>query len=285
MIHLTTRRERIKQVTNLNTFGIDYSDILANSDLVRLIEKQEGDGPVTVMVHGYAWNPEAQGEDNPHSGQFLPWVNWTGEPGIGFAWYSSPSVFDAWRSGHLHPYHCAWARAGKSAARALARVLRACCYAHRPVRLVAHSLGSRVVVQALKLLTPMQARNVVCVLLLNGAEYTANARQLMTLHPDLEVRNVVVQSDFVLRFLGALFAPGPLYARVIGLHGLEGDVPASWRNITLDDPAVVDWASKRGWSIMGDNPWKISDHWHSFRWPGNHPFLRAVLRENALPPT
>lgn len=276
MTGVTANRSRLSSV---DYAGLERHDRLSLIDLVKLIEQVS---PQTVMVHGYNWEPDAEGADNPHVGQFGPWRLWAGDDALGFAWYSKPSWFDAWSRGCLHTYHRAWSIAGSDAAYGLGRLLTACQLAGNPVSLVGHSLGTRVITQALRQVDQSVSDDAVGrVVFLNGAEYVENARAMTLDHPNLPIYNVVVKSDAVLRFLGALFAPGPLYAPVIGLHGIP-DAPDSWQDVDLGDPAVIGWALARGWQIRGDNPWRFLDHWHSFRHPANQPFLTALLTERRL---
>jgi hypothetical protein len=237
-----------------------------------------------IAVHGFQYDPKAKGPNNP-ADFFSDMEGVAGRPVEGFAWYSVPFQLraarpltssvrfvrgwaGAWLHGHLHPYRYAWALALKAAAD-LAAFLEA---QPGPVDVVAHSLGSRVVLNALPLVSTGKVRRVV---LFNGAELASNAEELAP-RTSAAVLNIVVTCDRVLRWLGAR-CNGQATAWCIGTVGLHRR-PHTWRDLVLDDVEVRQRArSRRGWILRSDDPADLFDHSESYRYAGNADAVRAWL--------
>jgi len=217
------------------------------------------------MVHGFNYDPQATTRDNPYNYTFPLWEKMIGRPGYPHAWFSVPlnarNIWRAWRAGRWNRYRYAWDLAGDEA-----------IGINPPDRcdVVCHSLGTRVVLTAL-LTRALPVRRV---LLLNGAEYASRGLAVARKRPDVEFFNIVVPGDDVLNTL-ARFAPG-FGGAFVGNAGVE-DAPANWRDIRLDDPLVRAWGRTRRWSLAGDKPHQVSDHWYSFEHRGNWPLYRAIL--------
>lgn len=234
--------------------------------------------PRVILVHGYRWDAGSDGSDNPHLGQFPKWRDWAGADALGFGWQSKPTFCHAWDRSRMHPYHRAWDAAARVAGYALRRMLTG---ASAPVTLVGHSLGTRVILQALARGVPDGV--VPRVLLLNGAESVANARDVAGLMPGTRFYNVGTKNDRVLRYLGGLFSPGAFYERVIGLHGLGAEAPDNWREFWLDSPRHRRWAEAAGWDHKGSGVFGFGAHWASHEWAGNHPFLSRIVDGDRFP--
>lgn len=200
----------------------------------------------SAFVHGYNWD---HSEDDVQGTQYALWRQFVPLPAHGFIWDSAPSWWDAWRHGRAHTYHRAWDLAVEAGSEFRGLLLQA----EHPHVVVCHSLGSRVVMQALSRRPPVLL-NLRAVLVFNGAETSRNARMAALAYPGVSFHNVVVKSDDVLRLFGGLFTPGRIYEPVIGYHGLD-DPPPNWRDIDL--------------GAAGDNPDSVLDHWWSFRNPAN----------------
>ena len=210
----------------------------------------------SFLVHGYNWD---HAKDDVQGTQYALWRQFVPLPALGFAWNSSPSLWNAWRHGRIHPYHQAWDLADQAGT----RVMRLLAEATRPHIVVCHSLGSRVVMQAL-VQHPEELPNLRAVLIFNGAEATRNARVAALAHPEVKFHNVMVKSDRVLRLVGSLFTPGRIYEPVIGYQGLK-DPPSNWHSIDL--------------GAAGNNPDSALNHWWSFRNPANHSRWRELLAD------
>jgi pimeloyl-ACP methyl ester carboxylesterase len=233
-------------------------------------------GVKAVLVHGFNFDPTKANKHNPME-VFEKWRRWVPIPTFTFSWHSRPTVWEAWKGGDLFRYHKAWHDAEKAADALASFLLDLEC----PVVLIGHSLGSRVICQALVALQKREnvygRQNPVSrVILLNGAESSLNAAMCVAVNPEIDFYNIQVHTDWVLKVLGSLFTPGVFYQPVVGHHGLPDLLP-NWHDIILDDPATHEWGKQFGWDLKGDNPRKISDHWYSFTHEGNHGLLKALV--------
>lgn len=254
------------------------------------------DGPnaaPVVMVHGFEHDPAATSRDNPHVELYPKWrgtILPPGRPAFGFGWYSLPagaawprSIWEAWRHGRALTYRRAWDLAW-DAGNTLATIL---AQLGGPADLVAHSLGTRVALRAIRADPALPIRRM---LLLNGAEYAETARATAEGAPGhLRFYNVVVRADDVLGKLGRA-APG-FGGGFIGRVGLgallspTATAPDNWTDLELDRPVFKAWAQSRGWfHVAGDNPNGVGDHWHSYENPGNWPLYRELLAGADLAP-
>ena len=152
----------------------------------------------TILVHGFGFNLNGR---NPHKGVYKEWKKEIPGETIEFSWYSIPpgikNVLRSWIKGSLTRYGLAWKMAAK-AALSLAVTIEKTGHCN----ILCHSLGSRVVIQALKTM-PL---NVHRVLILNGAEMVDEAKSVAILNPHILFYNVVVREDDVLH-KARLFAP------------------------------------------------------------------------------
>ena len=242
------------------------------------------EGPPVIAVHGYRYDPQARNRNNPHLGTFRTWREQLlkGRETLGFGWYSAPAglgaVLRAWRHGRYNTYRWAWDLA-EDAGRALAQVILGL---NRPCEILCHSLGSRVVLGALRADNALPVTNVV---FMNGAELARTACRTAVANRHVRFVNLVVREDDVLARFGSVFAPkGGLYASVIGHGGLGLQAPTNWIDVALDAPEVQIWGAEHGWALRGDNPDSAGDHWFTFRHEGNHGLIRAALAGEPLEP-
>lgn len=210
----------------------------------------------SLLIHGYNWD---HSKDDVQGTQYALWRQFVPSPARGFLWNSAPSWWDAWAHERVHPYHRAWDLAEKAGE----EVAHYLWQTKNPHVVICHSLGSRVVIQALTQCI-WKCPSLRAVLIFNGAEASRNARVAAFVYPEVKFYNVVVKSDDVLRLAGGLFTPGKVYEPVIGYHGLSNP-PPNWRNIDL--------------GTAGDNPDSMRDHWWSFRNPANHSRWRELLAD------
>jgi len=174
----------------------------------------------------------------------------------------------------------------------------------RPIDFFCHSLGSRVVVQALYRLAAEAQRpgagelkallgRVGRVLIVGGAEYTAPARRMLAevrkVRPSgPAVYNFMARRDRVLGLLAQRFHPVELgLRRVVGLCGLTpGDQDPDWIDLQLDADAdgthpLNEWLKSRGLAVEGVHLTGVLNHWHYFTGARNMELFRAVLRDRA----
>lgn len=210
----------------------------------------------TVGVHGFQYDPK---DRNGADRNLWPlWAEICRPVGgfLGFGWYSYPvgpkAVWRAWKGGHWNRYYAAWADTDLAASR-LGEFIRDL---GRPVNLMAHSLGARVVLSALHHEPALPVRNVV---LISGADSVDHALEV---GPGLAFRcrvtNIVVPEDDVLDNLGEWFTPKLGQEAVIGRTMLGKKIGPHWTDVKMP---------KR----------KADDHWDAYRDPLNWNVLRAAL--------
>ena len=170
----------------------------------------------------------------------------------------------------------------------------------KPLDIYCHSLGSRVVVQALhqiavasrndKELSALLGR-VGRVLIVGGAEYALPAREMLA-----AVRaagpacptfyNFQARRDRILSLLAERFHPVALDLRqVIGRSGLgESEPDPNWIDLQLDTEAdgshpLNAWLKPRNLAVSGTHLTGLLNHWHYFSSPDNMQLFAAILRD------
>ncbi len=219
-----------------------------------------------VFVHGFRYDPRTFGPDHPEYHTYPRWREMLPDREVvPFEWFSNPNLWDAWCHKRWNHYRYAWDLAEQASERLVAIVM-----ASRPVDIICHSLGSRVVMQMLH-----RIGGVSKVLILNGAEYNTTGAKVALACPKIRFYNVVVPADDVLGTL-ARFAPGRGW-KFLGSHGVSGLM--NWHDLRLSSGHLpYAWAEAQGFPWpSGDNPRKISDHWYTFENENNWPLYRAVL--------
>ncbi len=249
-----------------------------STDEMKRLEISRWPTAITILIHGYSFDPMTTGPDNPFQNQYPIWKRALGKRGyVEFGWYSAPrsfpSIWSAWRSGHWTTYGWAWDLA-EQAGEALAQALS---LYDGEIVIVAHSLGSRVVNCALN---KLPVNRVSKVMFWNGADYIRNAERVAVRSTETRFLNIYCPDDTVLERLGDVFAPDS--GRCIGNDGLSEQAPRNWIDVDLDAPVYADWAEQLETITRGDNPYEVGDHWETFRYPGNWPLYRAFL--NDMPP-
>lgn len=233
-----------------------------------------------VFVHGFDHDPEDP--DNSalaENGAFTIWAGHLAERNkMPFEWYSGRAVkdvFKAWRAGYLTSYSWAYQKLAIDAAAVMAANRG---YLGQDV--ICHSLGSRVVLQALKCRPNMFRR----VIFLNGAETVDEALPVIKANRQTQFLNVHVSTDDTLDKMGAWFEPK------LGKHPCMGNKGLGFNpslkhliQIQLDDPqAQAHFSDRYGWQLEGDNPGNISDHLYSYLHAGNWPLYRYFLNNGRV---
>lgn len=210
-------------------------------------------------------------------------------------------------------YKQAYNRA-ETAAGVLVHTIRAAAGAvppDRPIDLFCHSLGSRVVVQALTQMADHERgllRRVGRVILVGAAEYTEEARAMLAAAgPDApSCYNFMGGRDRVLTHLAGRYHPvrPELHSRAVGHYGLEvKEVEPRWIDLQLDTGLagigrpvhrLNDWLRRRGLpearfgapvpkaplTVAGAAALGILNHWYYFD-AGNMALYAAILRDRA----
>ena len=172
----------------------------------------------------------------------------------------------------------------------------------RPIDFFCHSLGSRVVVQALHRLAAEAQKpgggelkallgRVGRVVIVGGAEYTAPTRRMLAAVRKVRPSgpsfyNFMARRDRVLGLLAQRFHPVELgLRRVVGLCGLTpGEQDPDWLDLQLDADAdgahpLNAWLKPRGLTVEGVHLTGVLNHWHYFTGAGNMEVFRAILRD------
>lgn len=226
-----------------------------------------------LMIHGYNHDP-GDPEHSPfrNGGNFDLWPKiFTDHECEPVPWYSAIQFKDTGKAllrGHHNTYRWSYIALAPQAAESLLHQVDG----RTGLDVVAHSLGTRVVLLALKQ-RPEAFRRV---LLLNGAEIWREAIPIIEGARDIEFLNIAVREDDVLARMGAKAAPGDGIKRCIGNGCPPGmrDLP-NFREIILDD--AYDQRGTRFPDLQGDGP-SYGDHSFSFLHGGNHELFRTFIR-------
>ena len=126
--------------------------------------------------------------------------------------------------------------------------------AGEPVSLMAHSLGSRVVLAALEHDPKLPVERA---LFMSGADSTKHAEAVARTVPKVKFTNFVVPGDGTLGLLGRLFTPTLGWEEVIGRQAIGGRIPAgNWRDVRLE---------------------RADDHWDAYKDEAYWPLIREAL--------
>ncbi len=232
-----------------------------------------------VLVHGYRYDTTRPGKNNPYETDFRYWrqeLEWVGDFEVNkvkeFGWYSAGgwrALFMAWSHGYLNTYRWAYSKLSMDAGRRLAAMSKK----YDKLDVVCHSLGSRVVLEAIRL-----GGNFGTVIILSGAEMVDVARPIVEDHPGIKFWNVLSRSDLAIDYLAEKFTPGKgiLHDRpAIGNDGIVGLF--NCRNVVLDDLNTKQVAMTMGWDLIGDDPNSSIDHRISHEHHGNWKMYRTML--------
>jgi hypothetical protein len=273
--------------------------------------------PVKLMLHGYDYDPRHAGDTdhdpftlvygvpgaNGLNGRlsWLPLVeefdqngNRPQETAIAFAWVSTGSMAEYATAGWADSYQYACVDLARLAAVAVAAVLGMLGDLGVLVDVLAHSLGTRLFTQALRLAGPRDSmlNNVI---LLDGAEFSVDAAATFA-GRSCNVINVTNEVDAVLALGGEQFGdpsrtPGSVASCNIGRFGLGtpaswsgiAEYPPDWLDVSLDRRDVQAWFRANGGYTLtataSDNvhPTGHLNHWACYTEPGNRVWLTDLL--------
>lgn len=245
-----------------------------------LTRAANGTGPVIIMTHGFKYAP---GGDLtcPHAKIFstkagpvlTKSTHWPRPLGFGagdtneglavaFGWNASGPVWTARKSALA---------AGRKMADIIAQIHTVA--PRRPVHLMAHSMGSEVILEALH---HLPAASVSRILLLTGASYHSNAVAALETPAGrrAEVFNMTSRENDAFDFLYERAIAPPIRGdRTIGL----GIQTANAVNIQLDCARTLNQLNTLGVSI--DPPSRRVCHWSSYARPGVLEFYGKLLRQ------
>ncbi len=231
-------------------------------------------GPVTIMVHGYKYQP-GHPVHCPHASLMSPAphaedrrvVSWPARLGlqdrvaISFGWQARGSIWAAHRRAAL---------AGEALA-ALVREIRRLA-PRRPVNVIAHSLGARVALAAVRAGAPGAITRAA---LLAAAEYGEVARRTLGSAKGCrtQVLNVTSRENDLFDFLlERLVPPAHQGDRMLGHGGVN--LP-HMVTLQLDDAQSL--AALRGLGFPIAPPDRLICHWSPYLREGVFPLYRAIL--------
>ncbi len=275
---------------------------------------------LTILVHGFDFDPVSssskfmktvpQEKQDPRSGIFdLP----NKDPALGESWLpifgvtnqqqadAAPLLCFCWRSSGAYGlasftnfYQHAVFDLAPQAAKSLAATIAVLNAAGITLDIVAHSLGTRVVMKALATLPEcVRATAVRRIVLMNGAEFSIDALAAMR-GVNADVFNLVSRRDKLVLELGAqqmmmpFRAPGR-QAWVIGYNGMMA-LPG-WIDIAMDpqvglsETLASSVAAKQsaalatlgGFTLSTEGYKGRGPHWSTYRDPQNQAFVQALL--------
>ena len=223
-----------------------------------------------ILIHGYMYDPYATNTHNPHATLYKAWREQLGGfHVINHGWFSVPptmsNLFKAWSKGHYNRYRWAWHLAKDEVDNLVNAIsdIGEC-------NIIAHSLGTRVALQAIK-----KKANINTALFLNGAEYSSTARNI-ALRSSTQFHNMWVHEDDVLAKAGRFAPPFFKDDKFIGQAGLQIKLN-NWKDYQLDNKELQAWGKDNGYNLLGDNPNSIGDHRYSYTWLPNWELYRDIL--------
>lgn len=233
------------------------------------------DQPLVILIHGYKYSPRLP-ERDPHrfvlaagtsasAGRTASWPHRLGlRSGLvaGFGWDGAGSIWQAQAQA---------AEAGHALAAFVAAT-------GRPVDIVAHSLGARVALSAIRRLPAGAVSRAV---LISGAEFRSRARAALTTPAGLSAEIVNVcsrENDLFDALYEGCVAPHRPFDRAIGA-GL-GQAAPNWLDLQLDSIRVRGGLAGLGFRIPA--PERRICHWSGYLRSGTWVLYRALI-EDRLP--
>ncbi|MFN3614522.1 MAG: alpha/beta hydrolase [Rubrimonas sp.] len=261
--------------------------------------------PTVLMIHGFRYDPEAACAD-PHAtlfrdgptpptldgrGRARSWPHGLGFTGggadhalcLGFGWRAREGMATGYLRGGANGFAIA-CRAARDAGETLADALwRLAPALQGPVDVMAHSLGARVALEALRR-TADRARGTAApvrfgrMILMGPAAFAAEARAALAAcdaarMPTPEVYCLSARGNARFDLLFEMLGPwgmGPS----LGRAGL-GERRARWLDLAFDHPALERWAADRGVAMAPAR--RGPCHWSFYTRPGAMALHRAIL--------
>ena len=265
--------------------------------------------PIVILLHGYRYDPRAAPLANPHRTLFAydpirprtdrwhkteSWPRGLGfTPGdatggeglcVAFGWPARPR-------GRFGRFCVAYGNAERAGGALLRTVeLLARTQPGHPVDFVAHSLGARVVLCAMRLAAQRRRHDLLDAMgraiMLGPAELAFAARATLAQVDAVTRRGgpcvyaMLARENDVFDALLEHFAPAiPLRRKIgIGAVGL-GAGRRNWIDIQIDHPETRAWLAERG-AVIGGGP-RRACHWGVYNRPGTLDLYAAILRDRA----
>ena len=284
---------------------------MSSRKLFEAVHRAKADKPApvdTFAIHGFSYDPEGSPDNNPncnffpHMQAMLPNTNV-----VGLAYYSVPpgikSVLKSWVNGRWNRYRYAWDLAEKEA-KNVSGWINAHAAMDTPMNIICHSLGSKVLFDAIDMSFNGRRRNPIKrVIVFNGADHRYHVEDVMLRHAKTlattQFLNVFTKTDKVISALGGHFAPveaedGKYYRHLIGRFGsahkecigksgspmLHRKSDLWWSDLDCTFPRyAVDMPSPHNNVVIGDEDDNIGDHAYTFKrkknWKVFRPFIEG----------
>lgn len=262
--------------------------------------------PTVVMIHGYRYDPDAACAD-PHAtlfrdgptpptldarGRAQSWPHALGFTGtatdqalcLGFGWRAREGMATGYLRAGANGFALACG-AAETAGEALAAHLRRLSpEMPGPIDMIAHSLGARVALRALRAIAEGAHRDGEAqvrfgrIILMGPAAFAAEARAALAACdaariPTPEVYSLVARGNARFDALFELLGPWG-NGSSLGREGL-GERRARWLDLAFDDPALQRWAADRGVALAPAR--RGPCHWSFYTRPGAMDLQRAIL--------
>lgn len=250
--------------------------------LTAAIEALPPAAPIVAMIHGYRFSP-GKGRHCPHDHilSFTPApgdrkaVSWPrhlrlGAPDAGLA------IAFGWRArGSIWAAHAEAAQAARALAGLAALVRR--IDPHRPIDVIAHSLGARVVLSALP---QVDAGSFGRIILMAAAEFRDQAEAAVhsPAGRQADIVNVTSRENDMFDFCMETLLSGGLDCS-IG-HGLANS-HANWFDLQIDRPEVLAALASLGYRLAPTR--NRVCHWSPYLRPGLFALYRALLTRQISP--
>ncbi|MHA2069527.1 MAG: hypothetical protein ACXABY_34625 [Candidatus Thorarchaeota archaeon] len=262
----------------------------------------------TFAIHGFSYDPDSGASDNNPNNNFFPHMQ-ARLPNLtvyGMEYYSVPpgvkGVLKSWWHGRWNRYRYAWDLAEEQA-KEVASCITAASTVRAPIQFIVHSLGSKVLFDAIDIAFGPNRRNPIKrVIIFNGADHREHVEEVMARHAMLlsttQFLNVFTRTDKVLSALGGHFAPveaedGKHYRHLLGRLGsahkecigragsaLLHNNTDNWRDLDCTFTRYpVDMPSPYNNAVIGDDDDSIGDHSYTFKrvqnWQVFRPFMEG----------
>lgn len=230
-----------------------------------------------ITVHGYNSDPASKKWKDRPDGQQREFAKaLSPHHAHPFNWFSAiqgkfSHILKAWSKGYPTTYHWAYEELALKAADAFLDKHEGCA----GLNVFAHSLGSRVVLQAINKNPAMFDR--VC--FINAAERTEIAEIILNKAPNVKVLNCCVWEDDVLDKAAGYMSPGRGKELIMGQDGLL-NIHDNFTEVLLDNPHDREvYREKYGFDLRGNDPDSFGDHHFSYQHRGNWPLYQAFFND------
>ncbi len=261
-------------------FAVTQDRLPSKRRLSTALDGLSDSAPVVIMLHGYKYDP-ASIDHNPHDHIFAlhpnqgskrpaSWPRRLGLRGhkalaIGFGWQARGTIWAA---------HARAAAIAPNLARLISRIRQTA--PHRPIHVVAHSMGARVALATLASL-PTGSVNRIILIAAAAFEHELENALNMPAGQSTEVINIRSRANTVFDLM--LRAALPHWGRTVGCGRLERQ---NLLHIAIDQPQTQTALTDAGYPLLGAGP-RIC-HWSGYLRQDACGLYRALLHRPETTP-